>query len=60
LKPPSSPTPSQPGSEKQAKTSETVPKPSVSETPSSVPGVDGITQATSSPKVGQPLSPYVA
>ncbi|BAT90896.1 hypothetical protein LR48_Vigan08g169300 [Vigna angularis] len=60
LKPPTSPTPSQPGGEKQAKISETVPKPSVSDTPSSVPGVDGITQATSSPKVEKPLSPYVA
>ncbi|XP_014518549.1 protein TIC 62, chloroplastic [Vigna radiata var. radiata] len=60
LKPPTSPTPSQPGSEKQAKISETVEKPSVSDTPSSVPGVDGITQATSSPKVEKPLSPYAA
>lgn len=60
LKPPSSPSPSKPGGGKQAKISETVPKPSASDTPSSVPGVDGITQATSSSKVEKPLSPYVA
>jgi len=60
LKPPSSPSPSQPGGGKQAKISETVSKPSASDTPRSVPGVDGITQATSSSKVEKSLSPYVA
>ncbi|KAL5130015.1 Protein TIC 62, chloroplastic [Glycine soja] len=60
LKPPSSPSPSQPGGGKPTKISETVPKPSASDTPSSVPGVDGISQTTSSSKVEKPLSPYVA
>ncbi|RDX85886.1 Protein TIC 62, chloroplastic, partial [Mucuna pruriens] len=60
LKPPTSPSPSQPGGWIQTKISETLPKPSVSETPSSVPGVDGISQTTSSSKVEKPLSPYVA
>ncbi|KAG4386758.1 hypothetical protein AAZX31_11G118700 [Glycine max] len=59
LKPPSSPSPSQPGGGKQTKISETVPQPSASDTPSSVLGVDGDSQTTSSSKVEKPLSPYV-
>ncbi|KAK7264328.1 hypothetical protein RJT34_31935 [Clitoria ternatea] len=59
LKPPTSPSPSQPG--KQIKISETVPKPSASDTPSNTPGeTDGISQATSLSKAEEPLSPYVA
>lgn len=62
LKPPTSPSPSQPGEGKQLKTSDPEPKPIASDTPSSVPapGVDGISQTTSSSKVEKPLSPYVA
>lgn len=72
LKPPTSPSPSEPGGWKETKISETVPEPSASDTqssvpepsasdtPSSVPGVDGIIETTSSPKVERPLSPYAA
>ncbi|CAJ1933450.1 unnamed protein product [Sphenostylis stenocarpa] len=60
LKPPSSPTPSQPGGERQDNISKTVPKPSALDTPSGVPGVGGTSQATSSSKVEKPLSPYAA
>ncbi|KAL2328926.1 hypothetical protein Fmac_022353 [Flemingia macrophylla] len=60
LKPPSSPSPSQPG--KQIETIETVPKTIASDTLSSVPapGVDGISQTASSSIAEKPLSPYVA
>ncbi|XP_027354065.1 protein TIC 62, chloroplastic isoform X1 [Abrus precatorius] len=58
LKPPSSPSPSQPSG--HVKISDTVPKASASDTPSSVPGIDGISQTASFSKGEKPLSPYVA
>ncbi|XP_040862724.1 protein TIC 62, chloroplastic [Glycine max] len=60
LKPPSSPSPSQPGDGKQTKISETVPKPSALDSPSSVLGVHGISQTTSLSEMEKPLFPYVA
>ncbi|CAJ1933451.1 unnamed protein product [Sphenostylis stenocarpa] len=60
LKPPSSPSPSQPGGGEKTKISETVQIPGASNTPSSVQGVDGISHTAYSSKVEKPLSPYVA
>ncbi|KAJ1410418.1 hypothetical protein SESBI_21913 [Sesbania bispinosa] len=60
LKPPSSPSPAQPSGGKQIKISDAVPTPSASETPSSVPGIDGISQTTPSSKGPKSLSPYAA
>ncbi|XP_061359134.1 protein TIC 62, chloroplastic [Gastrolobium bilobum] len=57
LKPPSSPSPAQPSGVKQIKISDIVPNPSGTDTPSSVPGVDGIPQASFS-KGQKTLSPY--
>ncbi|KAJ1382976.1 hypothetical protein SESBI_43791 [Sesbania bispinosa] len=60
LKPPSSPSPAQPSGGKQIKISDAVPTPSASDTPSSVPGIDGISQTTPSSKGPKSLSPYAA
>jgi len=69
LKPPSSPSPSQPGGGKQAKISETVPKPDIPaaiipDPPANVTAEPSVAteQETSQPKpvAKQPLSPYTA
>ncbi|WJX51532.1 Protein TIC 62, chloroplastic, variant 3 [Trifolium repens] len=60
LKPPSSPYPSKPSDKKQIKISDAVPTPSSSDTPSSIPAIDGISQTISSSKKKDVLSPYAA
>jgi hypothetical protein len=62
LKPPSSPSPSKPSDKKQIKIkiSDAVPTPSSSDTPSSIPAIDGISQTISSTKKKDVLSPYAA
>jgi hypothetical protein len=60
LKPPSSPSPSKPSDKKQIKISDAVPTPSSSDTPSSIPAIDGISQTISSSKKKDVLSPYAA
>ncbi|XP_045819677.1 protein TIC 62, chloroplastic [Trifolium pratense] len=60
LKPPSSPSPSKPSDKKQIKIGDAVPAPSSSDTPSSIPAIDGISQTISSTKGKDVLSPYAA
>ncbi|KAF7840910.1 protein TIC 62, chloroplastic [Senna tora] len=61
LKPPSSPSPAQPGGPKATNINDTVQKPSAFDTPSSVPEMAGISQASvSEGQIAQSLSPYAA
>lgn len=58
LKPPSSPSPTQPGGEKPKKISDAVPTPTSSDTPTSVPEIDSFSETPSPSKGKESLSPY--